>query len=65
MNRKIPCKHCRHLESAHIVPGCHACYDAGWFEQSENGIQLYCYEYTVPTNNLEYLEWAYESKLSL
>lgn len=59
-NSKVLCKHCGHLESDHIPPGCHACYDAGWYTQSENSIELHCYEYTVPKDTLEYLEWAYE-----
>lgn len=54
---KIPCKHCWHLGQDHIPPGCSGCYDVGWYEQTEVGLKMYCYDY-VAMDNLEYLEFA-------
>ena len=58
---KIPCRNCTHLESAHIAPACSTCYDLGWYQESESGIIVYCYDY-IPMDNLEHLEFKYESQ---
>jgi len=60
---KIPCKRCLHLEQNHVSNGCVSCYEAGMYVGTEHGLDLYCYEYTVPKDNLEFLEWAERCKI--
>lgn len=52
-----------HLEQNHVSNGCVSCYEAGMYVGTEHGLDLYCYEYTVPKDNLEFLEWAERCKI--